>query len=249
MRYVPINSKGSLVIGKRDQDGAYSQSTHRYDVSNEENFRYNWQREARIIDNRDAMHKRGWAYFRITGEIGGKAVSGLGRIPFVYALSKRFSPWLVLELGNGPRIVDSGAEARVYDEDGKVVTRYKGGSFFKGLGRPWMGLHTVDTVRRDAAGQQIQFETRPGPGSEQVEVELILDQVRLVYTIDMQNDVIERITFSGRAGREGELRFSYLQDVDDPGSEFAQPKAGGFQRSQANPDGVLWLVGLVKDRL
>jgi RNA polymerase sigma-70 factor (ECF subfamily) len=249
MRYVSILSRGALVIGKRDQDGAYSQSTHRYDVSNEENFRYNWQRGAEIIDHRDTMHKRGWTYFRISGQVGGKAVSGVGRMPFVYETSKAFSPWLRLELGDGSRIVDSGAEARVYDPSGKVVRRYKGGSFFRGLGRPWMGLHAIDTIRRDAAEQQIWFETRPGPESGQVEVKLTLEQVGLVYTIDMENDLIERIAFLAGDGERGELGFSYLQEVDDAGSEFAQPQTGSVQRSQANPDGLLWLIKAVENHL
>jgi len=249
MRYVPIPYRGGLVIGKRDHDGAYSQSSHRYDVSNEENFRYNWQRGARIIDNRDLMHKRGWTYFRISGEISSRLVSGTGRIPFVYETSRTFSPWLGIEFGDGSKIIDSGAEARVYDPGGKVTTRYRGGSFFKGLGRPWMGLHTIDTVRRDAAEQRVRFETKPGLESGQVEVVLNVEQVRLVYTIDMENDVIERIAFSGSDGGEGELKFSYLQDADDAGTEFAQPQTGGLQRSRANPDGLLWLVKLVEDRL
>jgi hypothetical protein len=248
MRYVPIHSRGFLVIGKRDQDGAYSQSTHRYDVSNEESFRYNWQRGARTIDNRDAMHKRGWAYFRITGEIGGKAVSGLGRIPFVYALSKRFSPWLVLELGNGSQIVDSGAGACVYDRSGKVAARYEGGSFFKGLGRPWMGLHTVDTVRRDAAEKQVRFEARLASGGNKAEVVLTLKEGQILYSIDMRTDVIEKITLAAGSDVEAELRFSYLQDIDDVGDEFAQPRIGSDRRSQQNPPGMLWLVRLMKNR-
>lgn len=248
IRYVPASSKGSLVIARRDADGVYSQATHCYDVSNEENFRYNWQRGAGIVDNRDAMHKRGWTYFRIAGEVGVRAVSGVGRIPFVYATSKIFTPWLRLELGDGSKILDSGVEARKYDPDRKVVARYAGGSFFKGLGRPWMGLHTIDTVRRDAAEQRIWFE-RPKLENDRAEVVLNCEQLRLVYTINMENDLVEKITLLDGDDEKGELRFSYLQDVDDAGSEFAPPKTGGFQRSLVNPDGMRWLVELVKDRL
>lgn len=249
MRYVPTSSRGSLEIATWDEDGTYSQSSHRYDVRNEENFRYNWQRGAGIIDNRDAMHKRGWTYFRIAGQIGGKAVSGVGRVPFVYSTSKAFSLWLRLEFGDGSKIVDSGAEARMYDRSGKVVKRYGGGSFFKGLGRPWMGLHTIDTVRRDAAEQRIWFETRLGPENGRAEVVLNCEQVRLVYTIDMENDVVEKIAFLDGDEEKGELRFSYLQDVESIGRDFDTPTTGSSRGLNANPYGVLWLVRLVEGRL
>ena len=165
-------------------------------------------------------------------------------MPFVYAASGQFAPWLNLQLGNGTRIIDSGAEACLFDASGKAVATYPAGSFFKGLGRPWMGLHTIDTVRRDAAEKQVQFEIKDLPGAK-AEVVLTLDQVMLVYTIDMETDVIEKITFSAENGGQGELEFSYLQDIDNPGSEFAPPKVGSYRRPQQNPPGMLWLAKLL----
>jgi hypothetical protein len=194
------------------------------------------------------MHKRGWTYFRITGRINGEEVSGTGRIPFVYTASKRFSPWLKLQLGDGTKIVDSDAEVCVYNQSGEVMARYKRGSFFKGLGRPWMGLHTIDVVRRDAAEQEVWFETKPVSDSRQVEVVLNCKQVKLVYTIDMETDVVEKITFAGTNRSEGELRFSYLQDIESLGNEFASPRAGSNRRSQQDSPGMLWLVKLINNR-
>ncbi len=92
---------------------------------------------------------------------------------------------------------------------------------FAGLSRPWMGLHTIDTVRRDAAQKRIWFETRYNKSSGKVLVALKTKDGRIVYTIDMEKDVVESITFSGDTG--GQLQFDYFQDIDSIGSEFAQP--------------------------
>ena len=240
------NSRGALLVAvKYDEDGSASQTTHHRDIADEEFFRYGWPAGARIVDNRDAMHRRGWTYFTVTGRIGAQGISGTGRLPFVYATSKRFSPWLKLQLSDGTRICDTGTGACVYDPSGQVMVRHKAGSFFKGLARPWMGLHTIDTVRRDAAEQEVWFETKPLPGRKQVEVTLDCKQVKLVYTIDMETDVIEKITFVGTNGNEGELRFSYLQDIENVGSEFAQPSRPSMRAPQREDQGVLWLVDFV----
>ena len=111
-----------------------------------------------------------------------------------------------------------------------------------------MGLHTIDVVRRDAAEQEVWFETKPLPDSEQVEVILNCAQVRLVYTIDMESDVIEKITFSASNGGEGELEFSYLQNLDNVGNEFTPPRIGSYRKPQQNPPGMLWLTTLVNSR-
>jgi RNA polymerase sigma-70 factor (ECF subfamily) len=250
MEYVSGRGKGLLVISKRCSD--YRNRIWRIDrhfnVLEEEYFQFDWPESAKIVDNRDIMHDRGWTYFRIAGQVNGEQVSGTGRIPFVYATSKRFSPWLKLQLGNSLKIADSGTVACVFDGSGKAVARYEGGSFFKGLGRPWMGLHTIDTVRRDAAEKQVWFETKHIPGGSKAEVVLTREQVKLVYTIDMETDVIEKITFSTGNGGEGELRFSYLQNIDDLGNEFTRPGIGSYRRPRQNPPGMLWLAKLVNSR-
>jgi RNA polymerase sigma-70 factor (ECF subfamily) len=247
MEHVSSKKKGLLVISKRNSE--HGDKIWRIDrhsnVLEEEYFQFDWPESTRIVDNRDAMHKRGWTYFRIAGRINGKKASGTGRIPFTYAASKLYSPWLKLQLGDGSKIVDTGTEACVYDSSGKAVARYQGGSFFKGLERPWMGLHTVDTVRRDAAEEQIWFETRYTPDSNKAEVILTSERVKLVYTIDMETDVIEKINFSTANGGEGELGFSYLQDVDDASEEFASPRAGSYRRTQQETPSMLWFVKLI----
>jgi RNA polymerase sigma factor (sigma-70 family) len=248
--YIPNKERGLLVITTCNNPQGPNRSfvTRHSNVLDERYFLPDWPAGAEVVDNRDTMHKRGWTYFRITGQINGQEVSGTGRIPFVYAASKQFSPWLELQLGDGTKIVDSGAEAYIYNPSGEVVARYKGGSFFKGLSRPWMGLHTIDIVRRDAAEQEVWFETKPSPDSRQVEVTLNCKQVKLLYTIDMENDVVEKLIFEGSNGDEGELRFSYLQDIENLGNEFASPKVKSYRRSQQDSPGVLWLAKLINNR-
>ena len=250
MEMVSSTKKGLLVICKRSSESGDRiwRTDHHFNVLDEEYFQFDWPQNARIVDNRDEMHKRGWTYFRITGRVNGEQVSGTGRIPFVYAASGQSRPWLNLQLENGTRVVDSGTYACIFDGSGKAVATYKSGSFFKGLGRPWMGLHTIDTVRRDAAEKQVWFETRNLPGGDKAEVVLTQEQTRLVYTIDMETDVIEKITFSASNGGEGELEFSYLQNIDNPGNEFASPRVGSYQKLQQNPPGMLWLVKLINSR-
>jgi hypothetical protein len=199
-----------VVVVKQDQNGSYSQITHRRDISDEEYFRYKWPAGAQVVDSRDAMHKRGWTYFKITGQVDGKEVQGRGRIPFVYATSQRHWPWVVLKV-----------EETIVNEV----------SFF-GLGRPWMGLHTIDTIRRDAAQKQIWFETKYNKRNGKAEVVLKSEDGQIVYTVDMKKDVIESIEFSGDT--QGHLNFNYLQEIGNVGSEFDEPirKTRRTQRSK-----------------
>jgi len=211
----------------------------------DEYFQYGWPSATNLTDNRDAMHKRGWTYFTIDGRIGEDKVTGTGRIPFVYAASREYSAWLKLNIGDSLEIIDNGREA-IVRRGGKVTARYPGGTFFKGLSRPWMGLHTIDTVRRDAAGQRLVFETKLEDAANKAEVLLTAKHSRLVYTIDMEKDVVDKIAISTDEGREGELVFSYLENIDEAGHEFTQPRIGRDYggRRQADP-GMLWLVKAV----
>ena len=93
---------------------------------------------------------------------------------------------------------------------------------FSGLGRPWMGLHTIDIVRRDAAEKEIPFETALRAGESKGQVILTKESYKSIYTIDMEKDVVEKIIYSGE--KEGELVFTYLQEIGGERSEFAPPR-------------------------
>jgi RNA polymerase sigma-70 factor (ECF subfamily) len=250
IEYISSSKKGLLIISKssNDRGNRIWRIDRHFNVLEEEYFQFNWPESTRIVDNRDIMHKRGWTYFRIAGHINGKEVTGTGRMPFVYATSRRFGPWLKLQLKEGSKIVDTPKEACVLDKNSNVMARYEAGSFFEGLGRPWMGLHTIDTVRRDAAEKQVRFETIPIPDSRKTEVVLMSKKIKLVYTINMETDVIEKITFSADDDGEGELRFSYLQDIENIGDEFASPRSAGQRSLQKDSPGVLWPVKLINNR-
>jgi RNA polymerase sigma factor (sigma-70 family) len=247
--YVRRSGDGLVVIVGRDDEGKHSQVTHHYNASDEQYFLYDWAAGARVLDDRDAMHKRGWTYFRVSGHIGGREVTGTGRIPFVYAAARWNYPWLRLKIAGGPAIIDNYAQARVYDASGRMAAQYGGGSFFAGLGRPWVGLHTADTVRRDAGRQQVWFETKRGAEEGKVEVTLKCRDARLTYLIDMETDVIEKITYSGDDGGSGQLEFSYLQEVEGANAEFVPPRTEGRRRASGAEPGMLWLVDLMSGGL
>jgi hypothetical protein len=58
----------------------------------------------------------------------------------------------------------------------------------------------------------------------------------------MEKDVIESITFSGDTG--GQLRFDYMQEIDNVGSEFAQPVSKASMRERN--EGISWLLELIR---
>jgi hypothetical protein len=239
-----------LVVATQNQktdDNELWVSRH-YNVLEEDYFQSNWPASAKTVDNRDQMHKRGWTYFRVTGQVNGQNVSGTGRIPFVNLTSKRYSPWLKLQVGS-LSIADTINEAYISGPSSNETKRYKGGSFFKGLCRPWMGFHTIDTVRRDAAEQRIWFETRLMPDGRFAEVELTHENTKIVYKIDMETDVVDEITLSTDQDKTGNLKFTYLQSVDNISGEFVPPGRPGRPSAPQSSQGLLWLVQLVEDSL
>ncbi|MBW8041287.1 MAG: RNA polymerase sigma factor [Planctomycetes bacterium] len=223
MEYVTGRGQGLLVITRRSEEEKSNRLRiiQHYNALDEEYFRYKWPPGAKVEDKRDSMHKRGWTYFKITGQINGKEVLGRGRIPFVYAAGKSHWPWIVLKAGDS------------------IVSQ----ACFAGLSRPWMGLHTIDTVRRDAAEKQIWFETKYNKSSGKVEVVLKPKDRKIMYSIDMEKDVIDSIAFSGDT--EGQLQFDYLQNIDDTSNEFVEPSREA--RLTERSKGMLWLLELIKD--
>lgn len=245
MQYVNSDGAGLLVILKQDEDTRGSQITRNLNVLDEQYFLYDWPSRTRMIDSRDAMHTRGWTFFTISGQINGQEVSGTGRIPFVHATSKWDYPWLRMTVGSRLKLVDTGTEARVYDAGGKLVARYEGGAFFRGLARPWMGLHTIDTVRRDAAQDQIPFRTEFTPGQNAALVTLDCGQTELIFNIDMEKDVVESISLGANGNRQGKLEFTYLQEITETArDDFASPRQESPPKWRRDRLGITWLVKL-----
>jgi len=250
IKHIAAKGNGLLLIAARSKakDGDRSWAVRHYNLLEEDYFQSDWPATVKVFDNRDDMHRRGWTYFRVSGQVNGKNVFGTGRIPFVYLNSGRYSPWLKLQVGS-LMIVDTYKEAYLYRSPSVQLGTYAGGSFFKGLARPWMGLHTIDTVRRDAAEQRIWFETKYLPDNRFAQVELDCEGVKLVYKIDLETDVIDEITFSTEQGNTGNLKFSYLQSIEGVSEEFTPPGRPGRRRASKSGPGLLWLVQLVEGSL
>jgi len=246
--------RGLLIVSKRQgrQESRIWQIERHMNALAEEYFQHSWPESTKTVDHRDAMHKRGWTYFRIDGELNGASVSGSGRLPFVYAARARHAPWLKMRVGQSLQFVDTPKGAHISEGRDRIAARYRGGSFFKGLGRPWLGLHCIDTIRRDAAERQLRFETAYDGDSGRATMTVHAEPVDLVYTVNMETDVVERIVFRRGAtqdgGRIGELRFDYVQDIDAIEGSLAAPpssvSAGAFRQEP----GMLWLSRLAEER-
>ena len=243
---------GLLIVCKRHgrAESRIWQIERHTNALSEEYFQNSWPQSTNAVDRRDAMHKRGWTYFRIAGELNGRSVCGSGCVPFVYAASGSHYPWLKLGIGTRLRLVDTPDGAHIRRDHDRIEVRYRGGSFFKGLGRPWLGLHCIDTIRRDAAAERLPFETTYDADSDRATITVHTESVDLVYTVDMLTDILEKIAFlrSGGQGapQTGELHFDYLQDIDEAEDRFAAPPSS-ISATAANQDpGILWLSALLE---
>ena len=105
-----------------------------------------------------------------------------------------------------------------------------------------MGLHTIDIIRRDAAEEKIHFGTEHSAETNKAKIFLTSEENQIAYTIDMEKDVIESITFTGER-MNGELNFSYLQNVSNAGYEFSTPDRKAYRSSPQSP-AMLWLLKL-----
>ena len=254
--YVPYSdrTRNLLVTVRRDAENRNNilETVRHYNIIEEEFFLYDWPEGTKKIDNRDAMHKRGWTYFKITGQINGEEVLGYGRIPFVYETYQSHYAWIRLKVGKELEIVDSEDGANIYGPNRKLKATYPAGTFMKGLARPWMGLHTIDIIRRDAAEKSVWFESRYSLGKKKAVVTLSRKHIKLIYAIDMENDIVEKITFvrnDKNAAAENVLQMSYLQDIDKIGDEFAEPKIRRNLRLSKITPGIQWLFHLADGTL
>ena len=224
---------------------------YRYNTAGPEQFQYTWPASVPVIDQRDQMHKRGWTYFSINGELNGKEISGRGQIPFIYNTCKTHPAWMKLNIGNELEIIDCHAGAQLRRVDGTLIASYPAGSFFKGLPRPWMGMHTANIVRRDAVEQRIWFDSERLENEEVVFITLNhqdQDNTILSYSIDMEKDVVEEIRFIVNGINKGILYFSYLEDLSKVQSDFTEPAVSETSEvSIQDGPGILWLVHLAQE--
>lgn len=206
-------------------------------VPREEFFQNPWPADVKVVDERDAMHRRGWTYFRIAGEIRGQKVKGKGRIAFTERAFYEHLPWFYLQVGNQEYV------QRAYaDRQGRIRLE-PNGSFFSGLSRPWLGLNTLDLIRRDAAKEKMYFS--PPEILREHEISLILTRgnQKLMYSIDIVTDVVRKITmYDSREQKVGELYIDYIQDLSriSEGDFLPQPST----QSWKNDTGISWFFDL-----
>lgn len=242
-------SSPDLFIVACDEEGstAYSVIKRHHNVLDEEYFRGDWPAHAKIVDNRDAMHKRGWTFFTISGRLNGRAVSGRGCLPFVYAASKVRRPWLEVKVAGASTLVDDGIQAIIRDGTSSNF-RYEGGAFFEGLMRPWMGLHSIDTIRRDAAKRGV-VSTIESTANGHAGIELVFPETRLAYDVDLDADLINKIEFFSNGVHKGELTFTYLQQLPTESTDYVRPQLPANRRSNLSSPEVLWLTRLLNETM
>lgn len=223
--YAAPSPRGMLVAVEKAHGDRLRQTTLNYDVSVEDYFRHDWSADATIVDERDELHRQGWAWFEIRGRIDGRPVSGGGRLPFVAAAAQEHGPWLSLTVG-------------------EETISQAGARLFEGLGRPWTGMHAIDTIRRDAAAAKMPFATRRLPDGERVEITVDGPRVRLVYRVHLLQDWIESIAFHRGDAILGELTFSYskLREAQERRPAASMSPQGG--RGQGPAPAGLWLMRL-----
>ncbi|MCL5281573.1 MAG: sigma-70 family RNA polymerase sigma factor [Planctomycetes bacterium] len=248
----PGSGKGLLTVVERQTEtaGASRPWTIRNpNVLDADYFQSDWPSGAQIVDHRDAMHQRGWTWFRVRGNVRDRTITGTGRIPFTYAAARQHNAWMKLRIGDAMFILDGGGSASLQDAQGTALAQYPQGSFFKGLSQPWMGLHTIDSVRRDAAERRAGFETQVLSGGGQARVTVLSGKTRLVYLIDLEADLVRQIDLWTNDAPVGTLEFEYLQDVNIRLNEFADPPVRSERTAPRNSSGMLWLVRLAEGNL
>lgn len=244
--YVRPTQKGLLVVVGNGDEGPFTHVRTPYDITDEQAFQYPWQQDVRIVDRRDALHKEGWAYLQIKGQVKGRVIEGIGRIPFVLGQRRSVPPWLRLAVQGSVVLEDQPEAAVVRERSGRVQHRFAGGTFLQGLSRPWEGLHTIDTIRRDAASRRLRFETRDVIEHQQADIAVMQQDVELVYTIDLDADVVREIALYERQSEVGRLRFEYVRDLETEldGIGEAGPNRRRLPRQERSDR--LWLFELVQ---
>ncbi|MBN2132922.1 MAG: RNA polymerase sigma factor [Sedimentisphaerales bacterium] len=248
--------RSGLLLGALDDrfaDARRFRTTYEYNTVGPNAFEPNWPVGAPVVDKRDEMHRRGWTFFTVQGRLADHTVSGRGRVPFVYNRAREHPAWMTLEAGP-TRIIDRPEVARVENTDDGTAIFYPGGSFFAGLARPWMGLHCVDTVRRDAVEQRIAFETnkakRGGLATVTLTHAIGPTIIGLSYLLDMDNDVIDEIRFAINRRPAGVLRFSYLQEIEAVAQSFVEPDPPQeLSTPVSEGPGLMWLIDLALGQL
>ena len=192
--YIKYSGAGLFYLKGADQSGMpYSQAGRQLNIPKEEFFNLTWAKTARIVDLRDEVHKQGWADFTISGHINNKLVSGSGCLPLCMDALQLKQPWINLNLSGRSFYADNT-------------------DFPVGLPRPWLGLHTIDSLRRDIA---LNGYTPVSVKTSELYVIITIraEKSLISYNVSLDKDLVDSIKITGPDGSEtGHIQFNYVTD-------------------------------------
>ena len=200
-----------------------------------------------VIDQRDQMHKRGWTYFDISGNINDKTVTGFGRVPFVFNKYESFKPYIFMEVGEDRFIDYENAPARI-SFSGKTQN-FVDDSLFTCLPRPWTGFAFVDSVCRDAARFRMPFEILNESDTDATVRIMPFKNNSLsymVFDIDRYNDIIRSVKFYSSGKEAGSIIFSYRQEVSGLDNKYTIPMPVTDKVISGKTPKDLWLKALIE---
>ncbi|KPJ99540.1 MAG: hypothetical protein AMK71_09580 [Nitrospira bacterium SG8_35_4] len=253
---LPSNSRmnssvtSELLIAASKQKGTnkITFSVQHYDALMEERFQYNWPADSTVMDNRDSIHQQGWCYFTMKGTFKDREISGLGQIPFKYPVSQTRPAWFALKIDGIIKLVDSGKNAVIKNSNGSIVS-CPAQTFLTGLNKSWMGLHCIDTVRRDAALSKIPFKTEMLADKALCKVSLLHPKGTIEYTINLYKDLIEEISFLDGSGSPcGDIILKYSVTAPTNLELFKKPVLEKYSGS-IKSERIHWLAELVAGNL
>jgi RNA polymerase sigma-70 factor (ECF subfamily) len=246
-----FSSTKDLLIAASRHKGAnrITFSVQNYDALMEERFQYNWPADSAFVDRRDDNHRRGWCYFTVDGTFNGHTIAGLGQIPFTWPASQAKPAWFALAIDNKIKLIENSEGSAMRDSTGSVIY-YPRQALLAGMNRPWMGLHCIDTVRRDAALSRIAFETELLADDEtRCKVSLHHAKGTVEYTIALHNDLIEKISFLDESGDPcGEMLFEYAGTIPFGYDHLRQTAFPDYSGSMKN-ERIHWLAELASGNL
>ncbi len=243
-----VTSELLIAASKRKGTNNITFSVQHYDALMEERFQYNWPADSTVMDNRDSIHQQGWCYFTMKGTFKGLEISGLGQIPFKYPISQTRPAWFALKIDGIIKLFDSGKNAVMTNANGSIVS-YPSQTFLTGLNKPWMGLHCIDTIRRDAALSKIPFKTEMLADKALCKVSLLHPKGTIEYTINLYKDLIEKISFLDESGNPcGDIILNYSVTVPTNLELFKKPVLEKYSGS-IKRERIHWLAELVAGNL
>jgi hypothetical protein len=214
----------------------------------EERFQYNWPSDSTVVDKRDDIHKQSWCYVSMKGSFNQQKIIGICRIPFTYTASLKMPAVMTINIGKDIAISVSDKTAVMENSD-QTVTSYPTGTFFMGINKPWMGLHCIDTIRRDAALNRIQFKTELLSNRTKCKVSLLHNNIIIEYMIDTDKDLIDKVSFQDESGySKGHILFEYSMTRPDDYNRLKMPTIQKHSGSKETKP-MHWLAELASEKL